>query len=116
MNNLLRVKYLYDYDHGMQSVGDNTYKKVVTNRRPVACIVSDGENVGWSVCCDGSSSRSGDTFNKRLGRSIAVNRMLIGSHKNFPDRRSITNMFGEEVMLVDEFNFWVERMTAMQTA
>lgn len=107
----LKVKYLYDYQHNFAPLDNTTYEKVVSGRRPVACIVSDGENVGWSVCCEGTSERNGDIFNKSLGREIAESRMLVGSHKNFPDRRTVTNLFGEEVKLIDEFNFWVERMT-----
>ena len=103
---MLRVKYIYNHKFFLRN--DNT---VGITKSPVACIVSEDNVVGISICCKGSYCRESDTFSKVRAREIAIGRMNVGSEKYIPNRK-ITNKFGDKVYLSDEINFWIDRMKA----
>lgn len=103
-----RVKYVYDYEFRLVNRGNGP--EVLRVKTPVACIVSDGTDYGVSTCCRGSANRGEDVFCKDRAREVAEGRMLSGAESHVPNRK-LRGPYGQKTTLLDEVEFWVERMT-----
>lgn len=85
----MKIRYIYDYS-GQQ-------------KRPIACLVACGDNVGISVC------GRGDKFNKKRAVDIACGRAVLRNTVNVPNRR-LVNFRGDKTTLRDEVSFYLQKM------
>lgn len=83
------IRYVYDYSNG---------------KRPVACLVVDENTFGMSFC------NKKDRFCKRRALQIALGRLYRGLEASIPNRK-IVNFLGNRTNLIDEVNFYMEKMT-----
>lgn len=83
------IRYVYDYSNG---------------KRPVACLVVYGKDCGVSFC------NKKDRFCKKRALQIALGRLYTGSETPIPNRK-IVNFVGVRTNLIDEVNFYLEKMT-----
>jgi hypothetical protein len=107
--NIMRVRYIYDYKFSV--VPSQFGPTIKESKVPVACLVKIEDRIGVSYC------REDESFNKQRALEIAIGRANVcydGDHSTCFDHgipnRKITNMKAEQVLLVDEIDFYLERM------
>jgi len=107
----MQVRYIYDYDFSV--VPSDNGPQIKESKVPVACLVNIDDRFGVSYC------REGERFNKKEGLELAIdteNTVCYGGDHSLcfehtiPNRK-ITNIKAERVLLKDEINFYLGKMT-----